>query len=105
MRAASLIALALTLAGCSTPGQQYQRAGGSQTELDQDQRGCRGESSRVTKDAERRQTNSMIDSGARIGVGSIETDHLASSLRDSSRQAFEQCMARRGWVLRKKDAL
>jgi hypothetical protein len=104
LRAASIIACLFALIGCSAPGQQYQRAGGSQSELEQDQRGCRGESSRFTKDAERRQTNSMIDSGARIGVGSIETDQLAGSLRDSARQAFEQCMARRGWVLRKKDA-
>lgn len=104
MRAVSLLVVAAALAACGAPAQHYQRAGGSQTELEQDQRGCRSESSRFTRDSERRQTNAMIDSGARIGVGSIETDQLASSLRDASRQAFEQCMIRRGWVLKKKDA-
>ena len=104
LRAVSLAVAVMTLVGCSAPAQQYQRAGGSQSELEQDQRGCRSESNRFTREAERRQTNALIDSGARIGVGSIETDQIAGSLRESSRQAFEQCMARRGWVLKKKDA-
>ena len=101
----ALPALCLALAACASSGAQYQRANSSQTELEQEQRACRGETSRLTKDLERRSTNSMLDAGVPIGSGgSIQTDQLASDLRNASRQAFEQCMIRRGWSLRQKDA-
>lgn len=105
MRSASVLMLIAALASCASPPAQFQRAAATQEDYDRDQRGCRGETNRLIRDLERRQTNGMIDSGARIGSGgSIETDQLASDLRNAARQAFEQCMVRRGWSLKSKDA-
>jgi hypothetical protein len=99
------LALLLVASGCSTAPAQFQRSGAPEGALEQDQRGCRSESSRMTRENERRQTNAMIDSGAPIGSGSIHTDLLASDLRSASLHAFEQCMIRRGWSLKKKEVL
>lgn len=100
-----VLTLLLIVSGCSAAPAQFQRSDAPEGALEQDQRACRSESSRMTRDNERRQTNAMIDSGAPIGTGSIQTDLLASDLRSASRQAFEQCMVRRGWSLKKKEGL
>lgn len=105
MRAGSAFFLILALGACASPAPQFHRADATQEELEREQRSCRGESSRLVRDMERRQTNAMLDSGARIGSGgSIETDQLANDLRNAARQAFDQCMIRRGWSVKQKDA-
>jgi hypothetical protein len=100
---AASVAFCLFLAtGCAATSKQRQGEVPIRGELEQDEHACLTESLRATKDVERRQTDSLIDSGGRIGVGSVETDRLIKDLRGFQQKGFEQCMDRKKRTLRKK---